>query len=495
MSRSFKQSLHKTALWSLTLVILLVFSFTLSGCGGGGGGARMPGNGPMVIPVKPGIPKQPQTSKQPPMETVTLPMDSVTRANPGALDPLPAFRAAPAPTSSRFDYQREAPSGAPALEVTRYTAPGTVAPVDLTPMLQRAAKLWTRRIAGLRAPGGDHQSFPHVEIRAGGRIIRDFLVQSFPHTEPGAGDRVDLDFLVGYEQPRCQGASACANHYGDRLMAPSGRANAGNNPYVSVMPAFLTRYVRDGQLTIGGFRVLAHEFGHVLDHGDERNAGMPHSDCRGGAIMCEGWDANVPAVPVEQDFDGIRHHYDLRPHLDYEQFGIWAEVPGGNSDLERFGVQVRRMLTVKDTTDIWDVSASEFISDQISIETIVRGTASGGPQPGAGTVTWSGDLIAVDTTRFQPVLGAARLSMDLAAVESLDASFTGLHRTDDAGMTHDIPNLDYTLMQNGTTWVDPSGAVAANFYAVGSDPGGAVAGRLHDDAQNLMGAFGALRDQ
>ena len=152
----------------------------------------------------------------------------------------------------------------------------------------------------------------------------------------------------------------------------------------------------------------------------------------------------------------------MRTHLDYEQFGIWAEVPGGNSNLERFGVQVRRMLTVRDTTDIWDIWAAEFISDQVSIESCVQDAASGGPQPGAGTVTWSGDLIAVDTTRFQPVLGAARLSMDLAAAESLDVSFTGLYRSDEAGKPHNIPNLDYRLVQSGTTWVDPCGAVAAN---------------------------------
>ncbi len=451
----------------MMILITIACVYTLSGCGGGGGGS-VPGTGPMVMP------EQPEMPEQPPMDTVTLPMDFVTHANPGALDPLPSFRAASDPASSRFDYQREAPSGAPALEITRYTAPGTIAPADLTPMLERAAKLWTRRISGLRAPGGKHQFFPHAE--------------------PGADVRIELDFLVGYEQPRCPDTAACGNHYGDRLMLPSGRANDGENPHVTVMPAFLTRDVRDGKLTIGGFRTLAHEFGHIFDHGDQLNDGNYHSDCRGGAIMCDIWDSNVPAVPVEQDFDGIRHHYDLRPHLDYEQFGIWAEVPGENSNLERFGVYVRRMLTVKDAIDIWDVSASEFISDQVSIETIVLGVASSGPHPGIGTVTWSGDLIAVDTTRFQPILGTARLGMDLTSVESLDVSFTGLRRTDDAGGTHNIPNLDYTLVRIGTTWVDARGTVAANFYAVDSDPGGAVAGKLHDDTQNLMGAFGALRD-
>ena len=44
--------------------------------------------------------------------------------------------------------------------------------------------------------------------------------------------------------------------------------------------------------------------------------------------------------------------------------------------------------------------------------------------------------------------------MDLANVESLDASFTGLYRTDDDGMTHKVPDLDYALMKTGTTWTD-----------------------------------------
>ena len=53
MSNPLKQSLHKTSLSFLALTILLVFSFTLSGCGGGGGGsssAMMPGEGNQQMP-------------------------------------------------------------------------------------------------------------------------------------------------------------------------------------------------------------------------------------------------------------------------------------------------------------------------------------------------------------------------------------------------------------------------------------------------------------
>ena len=112
-----------------------------------------------------------------------------------------------------------------------------------------------------------------------------------------------------------------------------------------------------------------------------------------------------------------------------------------------------------------------------------------------GVATWNGDLIAVETTHFQPVLGAAHLTMSLEAIDSLNASFTDLRRTDDAGMAHSLPNLAYTLQQTGTTWADTRGAVDAKFFAVGADPGGAVAGTLNDTEQSLMGAFGALRDE
>ena len=233
--------------------------------------------------------------------------------------------------------------------------------------MRRAAKLWTRRIEGLRSPGGDHQSFPHVE--------------------PGVDGRIELDFIVGYEN-----CGACSNHFGDPRLRPSNRANDGDNPVISVASRFLTEeWARDGQLAIGAFRVLAHEFGHIVDHRDPESddyRSNHHSDCSGGpSIMCEGWGDDVPAVPSERDFDAIRHHYEMRSHVDHEQFGIWAEVPGGDSNLKSFGVQVTRTLTVEDATDIWDAPVADFIRDQVLIETMVRGTASSGPQPGIGTAT------------------------------------------------------------------------------------------------------------
>ena len=90
MSRPFKLSLHKTALSSLTLIILLALPFTLPGCGGGGGGsAIMPGGGPMVTPGQPQMPEQPETP-QPvePMLNTGLGQITEWRNNPSAQDLL-----------------------------------------------------------------------------------------------------------------------------------------------------------------------------------------------------------------------------------------------------------------------------------------------------------------------------------------------------------------------------------------------------------------------
>ena len=92
MSKPFKQSFCKTSPSFLTLVILLVFAFTLSGCGGGGGGARMPGTGPMVMPEQPQTPEEPEMPEQPepaePMLNTGLGQITGWRNNPTAEDLL-----------------------------------------------------------------------------------------------------------------------------------------------------------------------------------------------------------------------------------------------------------------------------------------------------------------------------------------------------------------------------------------------------------------------
>ena len=445
-------------------ILLILTSITLplllSACGGGGGG----GDDSMVMNTPPVV-----------TTPVNLPSDSQTYENPDAIDPLPSFKAVQLPTSSKIDYRRTVPENAWILEATPYVALGFNGPDDTLPLIHRAFKLWTRRIDGLLHPGNNHQRSPHIE--------------------PGTGGKVSVDLLIGY--PRVAGGNtAGSNHYGDSSLEPLGRSST--QPVVIFHDAFFnssSSNVINSKLTADGFRVIAHEIGHIFNYTAPN--GHYHGDCDGVGIMCTRWSFNdelSPVGPAELDFEGIRHHYGLRDHTDHEEFGIWATVRNPDSDLNEFGVQVTRTLIANSVISNNRRTTQGYIEDRIRIDTMISGTASDGPVTGMGTATWSGDLIAVDTNYFQPVLGDANLSMDLSTADSLEASFTNLHRTDNAGALHSVLDLAYTLMRTGDTWADTSGAIAADFYAVGTDNIGAVAGRLDDETRNLMGAFGALRD-
>ena len=393
--------------------------------------------------------------------------------NTRAIDLLASFRAVQLPASDDLNYRRTLPTNGISLEATTYFEPGTDLPDDLLPMMQRAFKLWSRRIDQRLQPGGEHQAIPH--------------------DEPGAHGKVLLDFVAGYAQETgCE--TACANHYGDSSLLPLGRSDT--RPVLAVAQDFLDQHVHDDRITASGFRVLAHEFGHIFDyqtkagHGiidDEGTHQTYHGNCSTEGIMCHHWQADTPISPTEHDFEGLHHHYSVKAPSDHEVFGIWATVRDPDSGLDEFGIRVTRTLIAQQKTE-------GFIEDMVRIETLIDGTPSGGPVTTAGTATWDGDLIAVDTQQFQPVLGSAKLTLDLANTDTLLASFTGLGRTDATGTRHARPDIAYTLVRTQTGYAHEHNHVDATFYAIGADPIGAVAGRLNDSSRNLMGAYGAIRD-
>ena len=47
----------------------------------------------------------------------------------------------------------------------------------------------------------------------------------------------------------------------------------------------ILQHVNDDKVTVDGFRVIAHEAGHIFNYEDPN--GYYHADCTGGAIMCE----------------------------------------------------------------------------------------------------------------------------------------------------------------------------------------------------------------
>ncbi len=72
----------------------------LTACGGGSGLENGDtGNGPLTVPA-------------------TSQMAARAYENPDGIDPLPSFRAASLPSSSRFAYRLEAPPGSPGVTIT-----------------------------------------------------------------------------------------------------------------------------------------------------------------------------------------------------------------------------------------------------------------------------------------------------------------------------------------------------------------------------------------
>lgn len=433
------------------LAVAFAAAFTcLYACGGGGGSGR---------PATPAL----------------EPHASIVQVNAGALDPLPAFQRLQLPAGSDFTIRKSIDAGPVVVTIDRHQAPGSGATPDLLAMTARAAKLWTRRMSGVRDPGPHHQAeHPHVEV---------------------ADNHLEVDLLVGHAQDGCSfPEGACANHFGDTHLNPQDRHD---DPVIALMPGFLPEY-RDGNaLSVSGFRILVHEFGHIFDHHAEGSPyhGGDHSDCDGTGVMCEVWGNPYPIEPTQQDFDGIRHHFELRPHRDHETFGLWAAAPASlQSALDGFGVEVVRTLSVAPRTGEIDLAASAFFVDELRAEASVRGTPSAGPAAGLGTATWSGDLLAYDVSLAQPVVGDAELQMDLADTGRLDASFTGMERTNATGAIAALPDWSVSLQRELNLWRDAADTVRARFHAVGADPGGAVAGTVDHEARALVGAFGALRN-
>lgn len=421
----------------------------LTGCGGGGGSG-------------------------PPASAAIAPHAAIVQTNSRALDPLPAFQRLQLPGDRGFTIRKSIDAGPVVVTIDRHQAPGSGATSDLAAMAARAAKLWTRRMNGVRDPGPQHSVYPHVEV---------------------TDNRLEVDLLVGYAQDGCSyPEGACANHFGDTRLNPPYR---DDDPVIALMPGFFPEHQDGNALSVTGFRILVHEFGHIFDHHAEGSPhfGGDHSDCDGTGVMCEVWGNPYPIEPTEQDFVAIRHHFELRPHSDHETFGLWGAAPGSlQSELHGFGVQVVRTLSVTPRTTETDRAASAFFVDELRAEASVRGTPSAGPVAGLGTATWSGDLLAYDVALAQPVVGDAELQMDLADNSRLDASFTGMERTSATGATSALPDLSVALLREQNLWRDAADTVRAQFHAVGGDPAGAVAGTVDHEARALVGAFGALRD-
>ena len=384
--------IHSTAAAAATLTILAM----LAACGGGGGGS----------PTLSGMPGDPPTMTPDPAPAVPTVASTVTVTNGAAIDPTLAFRALQAqpPAADGFEVTVTAPA-TPVIVFDRHDGPrADLAPDDLDAMMRRAAHLWTRRLT-------DGGTWP-VRLHVG-----------HPQAE------------------QCPGATtACAGTAGDSSYHPDAD--------VALPDGFLTR----GGMEISGqyMNVLVHEVGHALGYRDI-HTGHTHADCVTNLeqVMCGRHNANRPLAPTEADFAGLADgergvSWTVTPAAaatDHQDFGTWAAVPG-SSGLDRFGVSVRRTLSVDESVS-HHRPAAEALADTITIEAEVRGSPSAGPAAGLGTATWTGIFLGADTGRFEPVTGDATLTADLADLAAIDLALSALERTD--GTRRDAPARRHCL--------------------------------------------------
>lgn len=374
---------------------------------------------------------------------------TITRANPAAIDPTLAFRAVELPgDSAPFTVTKTVPNNG-ATVFTRHDDPASPpAPTDLDAMAARAAVLWTRRIL----TDGTHT----VDFHVGGQ------------------GRCPSSYEVG-----------CASAGGLDLPGPA---------YLQLQDYHLAEGARsDRRLTSLGLATLVHELGHTLAYEDERGEIHPLCQDHTTQVMCPVGGPGSPIAPNELDFQGIAAYWAIGPATDHQDFGLWATVAGVDG-LAGFGIDLRRTLRIDSGATASRSAAADILTDTVTIDASVRGTPSGGLAGGLGTARWRGHFLGARSDTFQPVLGSAELTADLAALDSLALALTGLRRTDPGGTSHALADVRYQLREEADAWTDAEGRANARFYSDDGDPAAAAAGIVHDSARDLIGAWGALRD-
>ena len=159
-------------------------------------------------------------------------------------------------------------------------------------------------------------------------------------------------------------------------------------------------------------------------------------------------------------------------NFDLNELGTWAE-PIGTSDLIRFGYfGTGRGFIIEPTHQ-------------------VLGTSSDGPVTGTGTATWTGIVIGKehprDGDRFLD--GVVAATMDLADITKLTVEFT---RLSFQGSDTAVPDIhdELTFKPERNSWFGMW--TGAQFYAVGEDSTGMVAGTV--ERSTWAGSWGAAKD-
>lgn len=361
--------------------------------------------------------------------------------------------------------------------------PGIEPDAELEAQVRRAFKLWTRYLTGIH--GSDERLWP-------------IIVE------------------VGHSRACGGGANTLA------CVWPVGSTGNPHDVPLMQIPASQAALVAKANSPITLLSTLAHEAGHALDYSHLIGYINPetgiletwHAPRWTGQLMAPLSGDSETIGPQIMDLLGVGHTFSYGGALSPDLFGWWMDGPE-TSALRAFGSMVTRSFGITElagitgdvTADSNSVTADTITSDFVKVSSFVDGNPT---HPSwlndvtlpnhldLGNATWSGALLAIDTTDYAPVFGIANLDMNLAAIV-LSATFSDFKKGPDFLPWGGSDSLNYSMTMNSDgVWHDALGRVDARFFAGNNaagviDPAYTAAGHLDDHEAKILGAYGAVR--
>ena len=211
---------------------------------------------------------------------------------------------------------------------------------------------------------------------------------------------------------------------------------------------------------------------------------LGHPDvCTSVMAYCSGGEVETPrAMDIAWLKDMGHETNDRTTALDAEVYGY-----GSWGTYSAWGVGVARDLTGLDTDDDW-------LEATVDAFGVVPDTAPGDAEI-AGTATWRGALLGVDTATdaFAPVTGDAALNIDLGTLDGT-ATFDRLSvHADGQTQAFRTPSLEYVVSADGNRFGDADARIEGAFHGPSHQE---MAGVLNEtENHNLLAGFGGVRDE